>query len=214
MVEAISHDFVKICGITNIEDALSVIEAGADAIGLVFAPSARRVTPEQAGPILEAARGRTLRVAVLRELADDEVLALLERVEVDAVQLHDPLSATLVRELRDQGLIVIKALSIEAPDFDTFDESPVDVVLVDGPRPGSGRAHSWEPLARRPFAVPVIAAGGLTPVNVGEVISMTHVSGVDSSSGVESSPGKKDRALVVSFVERAKAAFATMESAW
>jgi phosphoribosylanthranilate isomerase len=84
----------------------------------------------------------------------------------------------------------------------------VDAVMIDGPRPGSGVAHSWDRLASRPFVVPVIAAGGLTAQNVADVVVMTRAWGVDSSSGVEARPGVKDTELVAQFVSRARGAWA------
>ena len=82
----------------------------------------------------------------------------------------------------------MKALNIESEEFATFDDTLVDAVLVDGPRPGSGSEHSWDGLAARAFSVPVIAAGGLNPTNVAQVITATRAWGVDSASGVESRP--------------------------
>jgi phosphoribosylanthranilate isomerase len=123
------------------------------------------------------------------------------------VQLHGPLSDDLLRYLREQGVGVIKALSITSDEFYDFDEGRVDVVMVDGAAPGSGESHSWEELADRPFAVPVLAAGGLNDANVAAVITTSPVWGVDAASGVESSPGIKDRDKIERFVTNALAAF-------
>jgi phosphoribosylanthranilate isomerase len=79
--------------------------------------------------------------------------------------------------------------------------------LVDGATPGSGVSHSWEELFERSFDVPIIAAGGLNESNVASVIASTHVWGVDSASGVESSPGVKDRERLILFVDHAREAF-------
>ena len=101
---------------------------------------------------------------------------------------------------------MVKALAIDSPTFASYDESRVDAVLVDGATPGSGASHTWQPLRARSFSVPVIAAGGLTPQNVARTIRETRVWGVDTASGVESSPGVKDPTLVKQFVERARQA--------
>lgn len=201
-------NYVKICGVRTVEDAREVVAAGASALGLVFAASPRRVGIDAARDIGDATRGELLRVAVFRDQSDEEILPVLERVDVDAVQVHGRLSDAVRESVRAQGRSLIKALSVSDEDFVTFDESLVDAVLVDGPSPGSGQTHSWAALAERPFTVPVIAAGGLRPDNVAAVIAATGASGVDCASGVESSPGQKDAALVGAFVARARDGFA------
>ncbi|HUX04160.1 MAG TPA: phosphoribosylanthranilate isomerase [Acidimicrobiales bacterium] len=203
--------FIKICGLTTLEDAEAVVEAGADAMGLIFAPSTRRVDVEIAAQISEALRGRIVRVGVFRAMDDDEILAVLERVELDAVQLHDPLSERLVSELRVRHLWVIKALVIGSPEFDHFDETRVDAVLVDGPVPGSGLEHSWSRFSQRTWTRPVIVAGGMTAATVGEVLAVTGAWGCDVASGVESTPGVKDSTLVRAFVRAASRYFEQRE---
>lgn len=204
MLEWVDRDrFIKVCGVTTIDDADAVAESGADALGLIFAPSARRVTETAAAQIGEALRGRVLRVGVFRAMDDNDVLAVLERVELDVVQLHDPMSERLERELRARGLGVIKALAIESVEFDHFDESRVDAVLVDGAVPGSGLEHSWSGLLTRVWTRPVIVAGGLSPANVAEVLAATRAWGCDVATGVESAPGVKDSTLVRAFVRAA-----------
>jgi phosphoribosylanthranilate isomerase len=106
---------------------------------------------------------------------------------------------------------VVKALDIEGGEFESFDEIGVDAVLIDGPRPGSGFAHSWDRLASRTFNVPVVAAGGLNATNVAAVVVATDAWGVDCSSGVEASPGVKDARLVSDFVASARNAWAHSE---
>lgn len=204
--------FVKICGVTSVEDGLFVATSGATAIGLNLAhPSPRRVTLERARAIAAATKGSLLRCAVFRGRDDDAIVADLVDLDVDAVQLHDELSTSLLDELRDRSFVVIKALNVEGADFASFDDSRVDAVLVDGPNPGSGVEHSWSRLRERHFSVPVIAAGGLAPSNVAAVISSTTVSGVDCASGVERAVGEKDHAAVDSFVTNARRAFALRE---
>ncbi|HEY5103937.1 MAG TPA: phosphoribosylanthranilate isomerase, partial [Acidimicrobiales bacterium] len=146
-----------------------------------------------------------------RENDNDFILGTLSELNVEMVQLHGDLRDDLLARLRDQRLIVVKALNIEDREFEEFDESKVDAVLIDGPRPGSGRTHSWERLATRAFRVPMIVAGGLTPDNVGEAIVSTNAWGVDCASGVESAPGRKDHELVNSFVDNAHEVFGQEE---
>jgi phosphoribosylanthranilate isomerase len=203
--------FVKICGVTNVDDATSAVKSGANAIGLNFADSPRRITLEQARDIVDATRGQILHCAVFRSGDDAFILDTVTELEVEMVQLHDAISDDLLSRLRQRDLIVVKALNIDDAELDEFNEVRVDAVLVDGPRPGSGEFHSWDRLLARPFQVPVILAGGLTPDNVADVIALTNAWGVDSASGVESSPRHKDHELVQSFVVNARQMFGQKE---
>jgi phosphoribosylanthranilate isomerase len=206
-----SRGYVKICGVTSVNDAGVAVDAGADALGLIFAASSRRVRMDQAIEILDATRGVLLRCGVFRENSDDDIIEHSSALDLDIVQLHGPLSDELLGHLKERGLRVVKALNIEGEEFESFDETVVDAVLIDGPRPGSGIAHSWDRLASRSFNVPVIAAGGLTASNVADVVSASCAWGVDCSSGVEMSPGVKDARLVVDFVAHARNAWAHAE---
>jgi phosphoribosylanthranilate isomerase len=206
--KTIEPGFVKICGVTTVADALFVATSGASALGLNFAESSRRVTKVRAREIMAVTDGALLRSAIFRDADDDYVLEHLEGLGVEMVQVHGVLSDALLDQLRSSSVMVVKALNIEGDEFEGFDDAAVDAVLIDGPRPGSGVAHSWERLGERDFKVPVIAAGGLDPANVGDVIATTSVDGVDVASGVERAPGIKDDAGVTNFVSNAREAFA------
>jgi len=199
---------VKICGVTSVADALTAVQLGANALGVIFAESPRRVDVDQAREILDATKGSLLRCGVFRENSDDDVIEHSRSLNFDVVQLHGRLSDRLLATLREHPVRIVKALNIEDEEFDVFDESRVDAVMIDGPRPGSGVAHSWERLGERSFGVPVIAAGGLTVDNVADVVVTTRAWGVDSSSGVEARPGVKDAELIEQFVSRARSAWA------
>lgn len=203
-----SRGYVKICGVTSVGDALMAVEAGASALGVIFAASPRRVNVEQAREILDATQGSLLRCGVFRENSDDDIIEHARSLSFEVVQLHGPLSDRLLATLRERPIRVVKALNIDDEEFDVFDESRVDAVMIDGPRPGSGVAHSWDRLSTRPFGVPVIAAGGLTGHNVADIVVSTRAWGVDSSTGVEARPGIKDAALIEQFVTRARGAWA------
>ena len=211
MVELPERGFVKICGVTNVDDARAVLSSGASALGLIFAASPRQVTREQARGVVEATNGDLLRSAVFRDDESEFILDTVRDLNVEMVQIHGNLNKELLAALRASGLLIVKALDIEGDEFSTFDETLVDAVLVDGPRPGSGTAHSWERLVERRFRVPLIAAGGLSPFNVADTILVTNSWGVDCASGVEVSPRKKDHGLVNDFVANARQAFASME---
>ncbi len=207
MTELSGSSFVKICGVTTMDDAVLVRDAGADAFGLIVAPSRRRVSTGQARSIMASLRGSILGVMVTRALSDLDVLAAVDEVEPDGVQLHDPAPATLLDELRHRGCFVIRALSADAPDYRLFDDRLVDAVLVDGPEPGRGVAHAWDHVAERPWTRSLIAAGGLTSLNVSDAIHQPWVWGVDVATGVERRPGVKDPQAVKSFVAAARRAF-------
>jgi phosphoribosylanthranilate isomerase len=199
--------FVKICGITTLGDANAAIDAGANAIGLILASSPRQLSLDRALAIAESTKGRVLRTLVFRDNDDDFIRAALDLVDADVVQVHGPLSDGLLESLHERDLRVIKALSIGSDEFYDFGDNRIDAVLVDGATPGSGVSHSWEELSERSFDVPIIAAGGLDESNVASVIAATRVWGVDSASGVESSPGVKDRDRLTNFVINAREAF-------
>ena len=199
--------FVKICGVTTLGDANAAVDAGASAVGLILATSRRQLSLDRALAIAEATRHRTLRALVFRDNDDDFIREATHFIDPELVQVHGPLSDELLTELHDRGRRVIKALSIGSDEFYGFDDHRVDAVLIDGATPGSGQSHSWEALSDRTFTVPVIAAGGLNEANVAAVISSTNIWGVDSASGVEVSPGVKDRDRLRRFVDHAHAAF-------
>jgi phosphoribosylanthranilate isomerase len=199
--------YIKICGVTTLGDANAVIDAGATALGLILARSPRQLSLDRALALAEATKGRIVRTAVFRDERDNDIVEALDVLDVDAVQIHGTLGPTLLKELRSRNVAIVKALSIGSEEFYDFDENGVDYVLVDGASPGSGLAHSWDDLASRRFAVPVIAAGGLRPELVADVIAETTVWGVDTASGVESSPGVKDRDALMTFVNNARDAF-------
>jgi len=202
-----SKSFVKICGVTNIHDAHTVISSGANAFGLILARSSRRVSRENAEAICDATSGEILRTLVFRENSDEYILESVARIDADLIQLHGPLSVALGDALRTRDLRIVKALAIGSDEFLTFDDRLVDAVLVDGPVPGSGTAHSWTALRDRSFTKPLIVAGGLNPDNVVETIDVTGAWGVDCASGVEESPGIKDPTLVTQFVRNARRGF-------
>jgi phosphoribosylanthranilate isomerase len=203
--------YIKICGVTSVEDAAMVASSGASALGLIFAESPRRLTIDQAMEIARATDGELLRCAVFRHDDDDYILERLDAVGVEIVQLHGALSTRLRSALRERPVKIVKALNIEADEFDDFDETSVDAVMIDGAKPGSGVSHPWDRLRTRSFRVPVIAAGGLKPENVDAIVRATGVSGVDCASGVEASPGVKSPVLVARFVASARRALASVE---
>jgi phosphoribosylanthranilate isomerase len=203
--------FIKICGITSVEDASFAVDAGATAIGLVFAQSPRKIDEVKGQEISGYAKDKILRVGVFKDQSDSEVLSFVRQVELDCVQLHSLFSAELASELRKLNVAVIKAMSVGTDEIEDFDEHRVNAVLIDGPAPGSGEEHSWADVQQNHFQRPMIAAGGLNSSNVLRIVSNTSAWGVDVSSGCESAPGKKDQLKVQEFVRKANKAFVQQE---
>lgn len=187
--------FVKVCGITTLEAAQVCVDAGADAVGFVFADSPRRVTPEQARAISGGLRGDVLRVAVFRRPRPEEIEQVLEGFPPDLVQAdHDSLGVVGTQS----RLPVYREGDGAAPTGGRF--------LYEGPVSGVGEPVDWERAADMARLGDMILAGGLRPDNVGGAVTAVRPYGVDVSSGVEATPGVKVPALIRSFVAAARAA--------
>ncbi|HEX5094950.1 MAG TPA: phosphoribosylanthranilate isomerase [Acidimicrobiia bacterium] len=199
--------FVKICGITNEEDALLATALDADALGFVFASGSRRqVKPDLVRDIVKRLPGEVLTVGVFRNERPERVVEITNRVGLHAVQLHgnEPLSE--VRYIRERVQFVIQAFAAGDPNLGAAENSPADVVLIDNADPGSGKVFDWRLAEGAPRGVKLLLAGGLTPDNVGDAIRLVRPWGVDVSSGVEASPGHKDPRKLRRFVEAARGA--------
>lgn len=196
---------VKICGITSVDDALFAVEAGADALGLVFAPSPRQVTPEQARRIVEALPPFVTTVGLVVNQDPDPILAVCP---LDVIQFHGGESPETVAAL---GRRAVKAFRVRgAEDLSALPRyAAASALLLDAYVPGvmggTGHRFPWALAAEaRRFGRPIIVAGGLTPENVGLCVETTSPYGVDVSSGVEATPGKKDPEKVRAFIRNAK----------
>ena len=200
---------VKICGITNLGDALAACDAGADALGFVFAPEAkdrnRYISPRAAQEICHALPPFVAKVAVCVNEPLDQIMQYLHFV--DFVQFcgeETPLDCQFVAR---RAIKVFRA----GQDFKPEDmlAYPTKAYLLDAATPGvhggTGVPCDWE-LARRAVALghPIILAGGLTPENVAEAVAKVRPYAVDVSGGVESAPGKKDHERVRLFIQNAK----------
>ncbi|MCE2524877.1 MAG: phosphoribosylanthranilate isomerase [Acidimicrobiia bacterium] len=197
--------FVKICGITSEEDGLLAVAMGADAVGFLFAPSPRRVSPTRAGEISRRLPPEILTVGVFRNEDPRAVVDIANRARLRAVQLHGHESPAETRRVREQVGTVIKAFRAGSAELEQARDYGADIVLVDADQPGSGRIFDWALAERAAGALPVMVAGGLNPENVAAAIAKTRPWGVDVSTGVESSPGRKDPRLVRDFVTAARA---------
>jgi phosphoribosylanthranilate isomerase len=204
--------FVKICGITSAQDARLAVLAGADALGFVFwAQSPRFVTPEAAAAIAAEVPTFVTRVGVFSGAPREEVVRTAEVAGLDVLQLHGDETPEALRALPRRTL---KALRV-GPDF-RLDDTRVYAdagigLLLDAKsddRPGgTGLTFDWTRASGLRERVPfLVLAGGLRPDNVGKGVEVVNPHAVDVSSGVESSPGRKDEGKLRAFVEAVRTA--------
>jgi phosphoribosylanthranilate isomerase len=198
--------FIKICGITNEDDALLAVALGADALGFVFAPSRRQVRPDAVRDIVKRLPREVTTVGVFRDDRPEHVVEVASKVGLHAVQLHGREPRSEVQWIRERVRFVIQAFAAGDPALAAAANSPADVILVDSPNPGSGRVFDWRLAEGAPSGVRLLIAGGLTAHNVGDAIRLLRPWGVDVSSGVEAAAGRKDPRKLRQFIEAARAA--------
>jgi len=202
--------FVKICGITNEDDALLATALDADALGFVFAPSPRQVDAETVRDIVRRLPREVHTVGVFRDERPERIIEIVGRAGLRGVQLHGAEPRSEVEWLKERVQFVIQAFAAGDPALAAASASPADVILVDSPNPGSGKVFDWQLAEGAPRGKRILLAGGLTPENVGAAIHLVRPWGVDVSSGVESRPGRKDPTKVRQFVIEARAAEADL----
>jgi phosphoribosylanthranilate isomerase len=208
--------FVKICGITNEDDALLAVAMGADAVGFVFAPSPRQVHPETVRDIVRRLPYDVLTVGVFRNERPERVVEVVNRTGLRGAQLHGGELPAEVRAVRERLPFVIQALPAGDARLASAGAGPgaADVVLIDSPEPGSGTVFDWSQAEGAPDGVRLLLAGGLTPGNVEQAIRQVRPWGVDVNSGVEAQPGRKDATKVRLFVEVAKRVGKALDEGW
>ncbi|HEX7157932.1 MAG TPA: phosphoribosylanthranilate isomerase [Edaphobacter sp.] len=216
--------WIKICANTTLDDALAAARLGADAVGFVFAPSARRVTAEPVAGITLHLPQTIERVGVFQTQDEDEIAETVRRAGLTGVQLHGGFDLDLAKRLRarlDDGVGLIQTLhwaaDTEAGELDrqlseVASSGVVDRVLVDSKAGaalgGTGISFDWA-AARGIFAshagrLKLIVAGGLRPENVAQAIQTLCPWGVDVASGVEAAPGRKDPEKLRAFIRNAR----------
>jgi phosphoribosylanthranilate isomerase len=216
---------VKICGITNIDDAAEAVRLGAWAIGLIhYGKSPRSVGAADAAAISAAFRRKCEVVGVFANPELEEIAKAVEDAGLTMVQLSGEEGPSFCAEVaRKTGVKVIKGIHVSSAadvhgaeafrtDLHLFDRGGKDVGESVGGKPvwgGTGKAFDWGLLRERRSEVPAIVAGGLRPENVAEAIAVTHPHAVDVASGVEAEPGRKDHAAMAAFFEAAKGASVT-----
>lgn len=227
--------WIKICGSTSVEDALLAADAGADAVGFVFAPSRRNVTPERAAEITPALPSETTQVGVFLGQTFEEIARAVRTAGLHGIQLHGAFDPGLIDRLRQQFghrqfLIQTLHWPLDQNPADSAEafaraysavsaHGVADAVLVDAKTAaasgGTGRILPWKLVSQSLSAggrgPRVVLAGGLNPENVGEAIRTARPWGVDAVSGLESQPGRKDATRVRAFIHAARSAFSSIE---
>ncbi len=197
--------FVKICGITTVDDALLAAGLGADAVGLIFAASSRRVTAGQARDIVRRLPPGIISVGVFRNERRERVVEIADQLGLRAVQLHGHESGDDTAWVAERVPNVFKAFAAGDPALGRFDDYRPARALIDSPEPGSGKPFDWHRLAADRPSFPFVLAGGLRPGNVAEAIELLQPWGVDVASGVEARPGVKDPVALRTFIQAARA---------
>jgi phosphoribosylanthranilate isomerase len=205
---------VKICGITDAEDAVAAIEGGADALGWNFFPGSKRfISPRRAIAIIARLPQPTKHVAVMVNPTFDEAAEIASSGIFAALQLHGAETAAFCRQLAAHGIRFAKAVAVAAQIAEPITDFATDTIVLDsaaaGQFGGSGSVFPWEravDLRQRYPATRFILAGGLTPENVSEAISLVRPFAVDVTTGVEESPGRKNHARLRAFIAAARGA--------
>ena len=200
---------VKVCGITNPADARVAADAGADAVGLVFAESPRRVGVEEARLVSIALPENVIRVGVFVNVAPVEVLRISREVGLDLAQLHGDETPEDVTAVRDGGVKVMKALRVrDETSLEALDLYEADLFLLDAyserARGGTGESFDWGVAKSLRGRDNIVVSGGLGPENVREAVELFEPYGVDASSRLEDEPGKKNGERVRRFVLAAR----------
>jgi phosphoribosylanthranilate isomerase len=201
---------IKICGVTSAQDASAAVAAGADAVGVIFAPSKRQVTIEQATEVLAVVPPPLARIGVFVDADAGLVEEAVARCRLSAAQFSGAESPALCREAR---VPVIKVIPV-GEDFGWRAAEPyrgaVAALLLDtfvpGQAGGTSRAFAWGSIDHMPDWAPVFVAGGLSPENVSACIRVLRPFAVDVSSGIEKSPGVKDAERIAAFVAAVRTA--------
>ncbi len=200
---------IKICGITNVQDALAAVDAGADALGFVFySRSKRYITQAQVVKIVATLPPFISITGLFVNAGREEICQTVANCRLDVIQLHGDEAPGVCRGLPGR---VIKAVRVaNEKDLHGLERYPVNALLLDAKVEdhfgGTGCQFDWNLLTKYRVALPIILAGGLTPDNVTQAVRLVRPYAVDVSSGVESAPGVKDRDKMVQFIRRVRQA--------
>ena len=200
---------VKICGITNLEDALAAVDAGVDALGFIFSHSPRRISREKAVSIIRQIPPFIIIVGVFVNEDREKIEKTLKKCSLHTLQFHGDESPDYCRSFapsakiikafpirNKESLLALNCYSVDGYLLDTYSE---------GKMGGTGKTFNWDLACQaKEICSPIILSGGLSVDNVGEAINYVKPYGIDVSSGIESSPGKKDHYLMRKFIRKCK----------
>ncbi len=200
--------WIKFDGVTRPEDAIAAAEAGVSAVGMIFAPSPRRVTTEQAYAVREAIPDDVAAFGVFDDSSQREVGEVAEALKLDGVQFPAPLVAG---RFLPNGVLVLRTVRVrERDDLVELERLQCDAVhldaYVEGKLGGTGVVAPWDLIEAQRPTVPFVLSGGLRADNVGEGVQRLRPTGVDVSSGIELAPGIKDTEAMGAFVRAARGA--------
>ena len=198
---------VKVCGITNADDAFSAVALGADALGFIFAPSPRRISPEDARNIIQAIPPLVKAVGVFVDQDPAEIKEIIHFCGIDLIQLHghelpglcSELMPFTIKAIRMRDQTVIGSMekyrgTVRAMLLDTYSQESAG---------GTGKSFNWDlAVEAKGMGVPIILAGGLNPSNILKAVSAVKPYAVDVNSGIEDRPGKKNYALLKELFEK------------
>jgi phosphoribosylanthranilate isomerase len=195
---------IKVCGITRLEDAIESARLGYDAVGFIFSESPRKIEPQKAKNIIDELPPFIVRVGVFVNETKEKVFEVAKFCKLDALQFHGDESPDYCQIFKEYR--VIKALRINTEkDIEVIPKYNVDAVLLDTFSPnaygGTGITFNWD-IARkaRNYQIPIVLSGGLNTENVKKAIEEVNPYALDVSSGVEDSPGVKNRELMAKFI--------------
>jgi phosphoribosylanthranilate isomerase len=197
---------IKICGITNYDDAQLAAGLGVDALGFIFAPSPRRITPEAARAIIEMLPPLVQTVGVFVNESEKVIREIVEYCGLSLIQLHGDESPEFCKEFRPRGVKAFRLKDEESLKPIRLYQGQVRAILLDtyqkGLSGGTGRTFPWELAVKaKEIGLPVILSGGLTPENVEEAIRMVQPYALDINSGIEEKPGKKSTSLMTQLMQ-------------
>jgi len=198
--------FIKICGITNIEDAYVALDMGADALGFVFAESPRKISPKTAQEIISQLPSDRLYIGVFVNHSQEEMVEIKEYCGLDTVQVHGDITNVdqITKDIR-----IIKGFRVKPDNPIPQVIAPNIIMLLDtyskSSHGGTGKTFNWQKAIQIASQQPIFLAGGLTPDNVALAIETVRPFAVDVSSGVEKSKGLKDHKKICSFIEKVRA---------
>ncbi len=197
--------WVKVCGLTRVEDVVAAVAAGADAVGIVLIPSSPRYVPRERAGVLVAAAEGVRRVLLTVDVAPGALEDLLDETGADGIQPYGSHASAVATAAVAAGVFVLRPVPVAAGVDLPGPEEGVPLLDAAGPAlGGTGRRFDWELAAG--IDGPWVLAGGLGPDNVAEAVAMVRPWGVDASSRLETAPGIKDHGRVAAFVREAKRA--------